>query len=347
MSVRVAALLAAVSLLAGCGLDRTLAKKADAVVAEARPDALDCAAETHCPIDSPYAALVADAEAASTPEAPVHYVNILETGEDALLLRIHLIRAARKSIDIQTFIWAEDDAGWLVLDELIAAARRGVHVRVIVDQLFSIDDIEWLSRIAEAHRNLELKVYNPTFDKAVTQPIEFAAGVVCCFSRFNQRMHNKLFLVDGEIGIAGGRNIENRYFDWDQTFDYRDRDALVAGPEAGREMQASFDAFWAHRRAVPLTRLNDVNQRIVADAGRAEPLKPPAGIDWARIGSLRARASDAGYVRALFADDALRVGRVEYFSDSPDKPEHPESPAAQALTSHIAELLQGAEREVV
>ncbi|HEX5122577.1 MAG TPA: phospholipase D family protein, partial [Rhodanobacteraceae bacterium] len=345
--VRIAALVPAIALLAGCGLDKTLAKKADAIVAEARPGALDCADETHCPIDSPYQALVADAEAASTPDAPVHYVNLLETGEDALLLRIHLIRAARRSIDIQTFIWAEDDAGWLVLDELIAAARRGVHVRVIVDQLFSIDDIEWLSRIAEAHQNLELKVYNPTFDKAVTQPIEFAAGLVCCFSRFNQRMHNKLFLIDGEIGIAGGRNIENRYFDWDQTFDYRDRDVLVAGPVAGREMQASFDTFWVHRRAVPLTRLNDVNQRIVTDAGRAAALTPPAGIDWARIGSLRARATDAAYVHALFTADALRVGRVEYFSDSPDKPEHPESPAAEALTQHIADLLRGAEREVV
>jgi putative cardiolipin synthase len=341
------ALLLAAAMLAGCGVDSKLAKKADAIVAETRPIALDCAAENHCPIDSPYRALVADADAASTPDAPVHYVNLLETGEDSLLLRVHLIRAARKSIDIQTFIWAEDDAGWLVLDELIAAARRGVHVRVIVDQLFSIDDIEWLSRIAEAHANLELKVYNPTFDKAVTQPIEFAAGVLCCFARFNQRMHNKLFLVDGEIGIAGGRNIENRYFDWDQAFDYRDRDALVAGPAAGREMRASFDAFWAHRRAVPLTRLNDVNQRIVADVGRAETLEPPAGIDWARIGSLRARASDAGYIRALFTDDALRVGRIEYFSDSPDKPEHPESPAAEALTQHIAELLHDAGREVV
>lgn len=345
--VRAAALVSAIVALAGCGLDKTLAKKADAIVAQTRPSALDCAGENHCPIESPYRALAEDAAAASRPDAPVHYVNLLETGEDALLLRVHLIRAARKSIDIQTFIWAEDDAGWLVLDELIAAARRGVHVRVIVDQLFSIDDIEWLSRIAEAHANLELKVYNPTFDKAVTQPIEFAAGLVCCFSRFNQRMHNKLFLVDGEIGIAGGRNIENRYFDWDQTFDYRDRDALVVGPAAGREMQASFDAFWAHRRAVPLTRLNDVNQRIVADAGEAATLAPPAGIDWARVGSLRARATDAGYVRALFSGDALRVGRVEYFSDLPDKPEQPESPAAEALTSHIADLLHGAEREVV
>ena len=97
--------------------------------------AVSCTRDDHCAIDSPYRALLDEARASSTPDAPVHYVNMLEVGEDALLVRVHLIRAAKKSIDIQTFIWAEDDAGWLVLDELIAAARRGVRVRVLVDQL--------------------------------------------------------------------------------------------------------------------------------------------------------------------------------------------------------------------
>jgi phosphatidylserine/phosphatidylglycerophosphate/cardiolipin synthase-like enzyme len=345
--VRIAALALFALFVAGCGLNRRLARQADAIVAQTRPADVTCSREDHCAIDSPYRALVDDARAASTPAAPVHYVNVLEVGEDSLLLRVHLIRAARKSIDIQTFIWAEDDAGWLMLDELIAAARRGVKVRVIVDQLFSLDDVEWLSRIASVHANLEFKLYNPTFDEAVTQPLEFAAGVVCCFSKFNQRMHNKLFLVDGEIGIAGGRNVEDRYFDWDQEFDYRDRDVLVLGPDVDREMQDSFDEFWANRRAVPLTRLNDVNQRIVADASKTEPLTPPAGIDWPRIESLRSRALDAGYIRALFIDDALRIGHVEYFSDAPDKPDHPQAPSEQALTEHVAELLRGARSEVI
>jgi phosphatidylserine/phosphatidylglycerophosphate/cardiolipin synthase-like enzyme len=342
------ALLVMVALLAtGCGLNRELARQAGAIVATTRPSATDCARDDRCAIESPYRALVDDANASSTSATPVHYVNLLETGEDSLVLRVHLIRAARKSIDIQTFIWAGDDAGWLVLDELIAAAKRGVRVRVIVDQLFSLDDVGWLARIAAMHANIEFRLYNPTFDKAVTQPLEFAAGIVCCFSSFNQRMHNKLFLVDGEIGIAGGRNVEDRYFDWDAVFDYRDRDALVLGPVAGAEMRASFDQFWSHRRAVPLTRLNDVNARIVADADKPEPLTPPATIDWSRIESLRARATDSGYIRATFVDDAIRVGRVEYFSDSPDKPDHPNDRRDQALTDHIAELLRGAQREVV
>jgi len=248
--------------LAGCGVNRPLARRAEALVAETRPSAIGCTRTNHCAIDSPYMALAAQASAQSRPGAPVHYVNVIERGEDSLLLRVHLIRAATRSIDIQTFIWADDDAGWLVLDELAAAARRGVRVRVLADQLFSLDDVEWLARIARAHVNLEFRLYNPTFDEAVTQPLEFAIGIMCCFSRFNQRMHNKLLLVDGEIGIAGGRNYENRYFDWDEEFDYRDRDVLVLGPVAGAEMQASFERFWAHPRAVPLTRLNDVNRRL-------------------------------------------------------------------------------------
>ena len=344
--VRAFALLALLLLLCGCGLNRPLARKADALVA-ARPADLTCERADHCAIESPYQALVDDARATSTPDAPVHYVNVLERGEDALLLRIHLIRAAKKSIDIQTFIWAEDDAGWLVLDELIAAARRGVKVRVLSDQLFSLDDVEWLARIARAHANLDFRLYNPTFDDAVTQPLEFAAGVLCCFSRFNQRMHNKLFLVDGEIGIAGGRNYENRYFDWDQEFDYRDRDVLVLGPKSGAEMQASFEQFWTNPRSVPLTRLNDVNRRLIDDAGTRSALAAPEGVDALRIEALRARAGDGAYVREHFSSGAMKVARVDYFSDAPDKALRPGDPAGVELTARISELLVGARRQVV
>jgi putative cardiolipin synthase len=334
-------------LLSACGLNRPLARNADALVAATRAIALTCRRADHCAIASPYQDLADKARATSTPAAPVHYVNVLEQGEDSLLLRIHLIRAAKRNIDIQTFIWTEDDAGWLVLDELIKAARRGVKVRVLVDQLFSLDNVEWLARIARVHRNLQFRLYNPTFDDAVTPPLAFAAGVLCCFSRFNQRMHNKMFLVDGAIGIAGGRNYENRYFDWDQEFDYRDRDVLVVGPATGAQMQASFDQFWNNHRAVPLTRFNDVNRRIVADAAKPVGLMPPASIDWPRVDALRARADDAAYIQRHFSARALPVSRVDYFSDAPDKATRLHDPAADELTARIRALLENAHSEVV
>ena len=46
-----------------------------------------------------------------------HTVYLLETGDDALLARIHLIRSAIISIDIQTFIWADDESGRFLFQE--------------------------------------------------------------------------------------------------------------------------------------------------------------------------------------------------------------------------------------
>ncbi len=335
-----------ITLLGGCAVDRLHAQRAAATAAAAQDHALACTAADTCAIASPYQDLAVQAQRESTPDAPVHYVNLLDRGEDSLLLRVHLIRAARKSIDVQTFIFAEDDAGYLVLDELVKAARRGVKVRVLVDQLFSLDDTELLARLARAHVNFELRVYNPTFHKASTPPLEFAAGILCCFFRFNQRMHNKLLLIDGAIGITGGRNYENRYYDWDDDFDYRDRDALVVGP-AAISMRASFERFWQHPRSVPLSRLRDVSARILADGLDASGYATHTYRDAARVASLSQHADDADYIRTHFVDQALRVGEVEYFSDAPGKFDDPDQPRDNQLSRHIAELLRSARSQIV
>ncbi|MFT3790530.1 MAG: phospholipase D family protein [Rudaea sp.] len=339
-------LVAVLAALASCALDPIHARRAAATASAAQDRALDCAPERAdaCAIASPYPALAAGALAQSTPAAPVHYVNLLERGEDALLLRVHLIRSARRSIDIQTFIFSDDTAGTLVLDELVKAARRGVKVRVIADQLFSLDSAPLYAALAHAHANFEFRVYNPTFHKASTPPLEFAAGVLCCFWRFNQRMHDKMLLVDDAIGIVGGRNYENRYYDWDGEFDYRDRDLLAAGP-VGAVMRASFDAFWNSAYTVPLSRLRDVAERIL-DAGVAAPrYAAHAYHDAARVAALSRRANDADYIRTHFADDALRVGRVDYFYDIPGKPA-PDTAKLESTRPLVA-LLRAAKSEIV
>ena len=67
-------------------------------------------------------------------------MTLLEVGHQALLARIHHIRQAQKSINIQTFIWSNDEVGRLMMYELIKAAKRGVKVRVLADQMFSSQD---------------------------------------------------------------------------------------------------------------------------------------------------------------------------------------------------------------
>ncbi|TDR47432.1 phosphatidylserine/phosphatidylglycerophosphate/cardiolipin synthase-like enzyme [Tahibacter aquaticus] len=339
------ALLGASLLLGGCTLSRERVRKADAVIEQLRDHEISCARADHCATYSPYHELYRESAASAT---PLHFVTLLDHGADSLALRLHLVRSARKSIEVQTFIFAADDSGYLFLDELIKAARRGVKVRVIADQMFSLGDYSLLARLARAHANFELRLYNPTFDDGTTQPLEFAASIVCCFFKFNQRMHNKLLLIDGETGVAGGRNYEDRYFDWDPEFDYRDRDVLVTGVRAGAQMQASFEQFWKHQRTRGMTQLKDVNRRLLqTERDPPPPWDMPPWVRPLRVEAISRQADDWNWVASTFVAPSFRVADVDYFSDSPNKPLEPENKADKALTRRIITLLEGAEHEIV
>jgi hypothetical protein len=93
------------------------------------------APEDTCAIASEFYELAEEALKESSVEEPKHFVSFLNYGQNALLARIHLIRAAKKSIEVQTYIWANDEVGQLMFVELLRAARRGVNVRIIVDQI--------------------------------------------------------------------------------------------------------------------------------------------------------------------------------------------------------------------
>ena len=338
-------LLLLVVLLQGCTLSRAQIRDAGAIVAASPGRADTCHRADRCAKPSPLLAAAQQALADSTPAHPINTVTLLDDSQAALAARISLIRAARHSIDVQTYIWDEDDIGQLMLNELVQAARRGVKVRILADQLFSFDNLGLLDRLARVSPNLEVKLYNPTFHDAKTPPLEFAAGVLCCFMKFNQRMHDKLLLVDDTIGITGGRNYQNRYFNWDPDFDYLDRDVMAGGP-VGREMAASFALFWHHRRSVPLIRLRDVNRRIRSDS--APPGWPaPHYTDPARVARVQAEAEDPGWLAAWIGDDTLHVSKVNYFSDLPAKTDEPTRRSAHELTAHLMSMVAAAKHEVV
>ncbi|HET6397055.1 MAG TPA: phospholipase D-like domain-containing protein, partial [Pseudoxanthomonas sp.] len=248
--------------------------QAEAIAVAARDTAVDCARPDHCATPSPLRALAGEAFAASAaaPGTPRHYALILDGGGDALLARVDLIRSATRRIDLQTYIFDKDDSARLVIDELLAAARRGVEVRLLIDQLSAIADLEILAALAGAHANFELRIYNPTFGRATPNYLHYAASVLCCFRRFNQRMHNKLLVVDDAVGITGGRNYQDDYYDWDAEYNFRDRDVLVAGPVV-REMARNFDEYWGDPRSVPVERLRDVARVLLSEG---VPPLPPA-----------------------------------------------------------------------
>jgi len=74
------------------------------------------------------------------------------------------------------------------------------------------------------------------------------------FRDANQRMHDKVAIFDGLVGITGGRNMADEYFDFDREYSFRDRDVLVYG-NAVAEMNDSFERFWQSPLSVSLSLL--------------------------------------------------------------------------------------------
>lgn len=295
-----------------------------------------------CDLASPLRDLGAQAVGASTEAAPRHAVVLLDRGQDALLARVHLIRSARTSIDLQTFHFDRDDSGTLVLDELMAAAKRGVHVRLLLDQLGGLTDPKLQAELAGFHRQFELRVYNPVFDQAKVAPLEFIAGIVLKFRDINQRMHNKLMVVDGQVAIIGGRNIQDDYYDWNDKYNYRDRELLIAGPVA-RNMVGNFEAFWSDRRSQPAAHLADVAGVLLANQG------PPGRPELERSERVLAMEDAAGDSAAVFqrlSPNLLQVGRVDFFGDLPIK--HSDAGKSRVDASRaLLDLLESTKEELL
>lgn len=343
-AVRCAVIGWALASTACAGLSEVQRDRAAAIAAQARSRVIDCAQPDACAVPSPLHELGPRAFAESSSGQPRHYALILDRGEDSLLARLNLIRSARHRIDLQTYIFDKDDSARLVLDELLTAARRGVQVRVLIDQLSAIADLQILGALSGAHENFSIRIYNPSFGKAKLNYFDYAGSVLCCFRRFNQRMHTKLLLVDDSIGITGGRNYQDDYYDWDAEYNFRDRDVVIAGP-AARDMAANFQAFWDEQRSVPAERLNDVGRTLLRDG---VPAMPPARYHRPnRVEDMKRDAGDESVIRERLVDAALPVRQVEYVADLPKKHRREHRDDAAPSASELESLIAGAQQEVL
>lgn len=340
--VRLLVLATALSSGACATLSQEQRETAARIAVEAQPVVVDCVADDACATPSALRELGEHALAASTPAAPRHHALILDYGQDALLARLSLIRSAQRSLDVQTYIFDEDDSGHLFLDEMLAAARRGVRVRVLVDQLSALRRVETLAALAGAHANFEMRIYNPVLGRARISYPQYVLAAACCWRRLNQRMHSKLLLVDGVVGITGGRNYQDSYFDWDPVYNFRDRDLFVAGPVVA-DMATSFEQYWAARLTRTLPGLSDVGRALLRDG---VPELPHAPFDLPeRVQRISRDADDHGLVGELAAY-ALPVGPVDFIADPPQKHRRNFEGVAPS-TRGLRELIDGARSEVL
>jgi len=175
-----------------------------------------------------------------TKHGPEHSgFKLLDSSLDALQWRIALIDSAVSSIDIQTYLWYPDNAGRYILERAVVAAQRGVHVRMIVDDLLTIG-LDQTIRQLEDHPNIEFRLFNPWKGRDMGSR---GAEMIAEMERLNSRMHDKLIIVDGNAAVVGGRNIGDHYFGLSNAYNFHDLDLLGFGHIA-RQANGMFDHFW-------------------------------------------------------------------------------------------------------
>ncbi len=240
--------------------------------------------------------------------------QVMATGQSAFVTRAALADAAERTLDLQYYSVGEDLTTDLLLLRIVAAAERGVRVRILLDDIHAPTRVfAW--RAMAAHPGIQARLFNPFYFGA-TMSLARLGEFAFDSERLNRRMHNKLWITDNAVAIVGSRNLGDEYFDANESGNFADVDLLAAGPIVN-ELSHAFDAYWNSAAAVPAQAVVAVPQ---ADDGAA-----------VRQG-LRARmAACAGAAPCRWLGegglpDALRSGsvslswaRAQFIYDAPDR----------------------------
>ncbi len=194
---------------------------------------------------------------------------LLDSVESAFTSRIALVDGARRSLDLQYYAVHADASTEVLLGRIRDAARRGVRVRILLDDFNSVGQDAQVLRLA-FEPNIEVRLFNPVPGPRNSVLARILTSLYD-IERLQKRMHNKLFIADNAWGITGGRNLGDRYFGSGEKQNFVDLDVLAAG-RIVRDMSTSFDRFWNDKLAYPVQTLLD---REEIDALSQPKPKPP------------------------------------------------------------------------
>lgn len=186
-------------------------------------------------------------------------VTLIEERMEAGLTRLNLIKNAEKTLDISYYTLLEGKSTEIFLASLIDAADRGVEVRIILDGLFH--NLKGGQKDAiyafENHPNIQLKLY---------ESFNFLSPWA-----WNNRLHDKIIIVDKKLALIGGRNIGDKYF-LEESNDIElvnDRDVLIFNEDCNNysnsviyDMEKYYNEIWNYKYSkAPLDKLSR-KQRI-------------------------------------------------------------------------------------
>ncbi|WP_440997403.1 phospholipase D family protein [Arhodomonas sp. SL1] len=252
---------------------------------------------------------------------------------NAFAARVLLCEAAERTLDVQYYIWQGDLTGTLMLISLFRAAERGVRVRLLLDDN-GIDGLDRILAAANAHPNLEVRLFNP-----FTLRWPKSVGYLTDFVRANRRMHNKSFTADNQATIIGGRNIGDEYFGAGEGQMFADLDVLAAGPVA-QDVSEDFDRYWASASACPLEALVGWPTSADADLEAAETMVAANPVARTYLEAVQA----SGLIRELETGELdMHWAKTRMLSDDPAKGAGDADPE-QFLTRRLEAIIADSRR---
>jgi cardiolipin synthase len=171
-------------------------------------------------------------------------LDLIETGQARLEALLQLIDSAQRSLRMLFYIFRPDERGAKVRDALVAAARRGVEVKLLLDGYGCSDA-------------------TPSF----FTPLADEGGSFCLFHpsygrRYLLRNHQKLAVADDSIALIGGANIHDDYLTDEGPRHWRDLWLRIEGPAVERAADYFDDVYrWTTRKGAKLRSLRRLVNR--------------------------------------------------------------------------------------
>jgi len=111
---------------------------------------------------------------------------------------LHMIREAKEIIQIQVYIYDDDETGGEITQALMDAAKRKVSIYLMADGYASQKlSKKWVREIEDA--GIHFRFFEPLFRSR--------------HSYIGRRLHHKVIITDNRFALVGGINISNHYND--------------------------------------------------------------------------------------------------------------------------------------
>jgi len=243
--------------------------------------------------------------------------RIVSAGVDGFLLRMQMINATQRTLDLQYYIFRGDQTGRLVTEAVLHAADRGVRVRVLIDDGETVAGDGQIAAL-EAHPNIDVRIFNPFAYRGhsnLLRAVEFMFNA----SRLDYRMHNKLMIVDNAVALIGGRNIGDQYFQIDPNEQLADDDMFAAGPISAI-LSSTFDEYWNNDMSIPVQALSGKKpSSAILDAHRSALKQQHRALKDDGIDFVTRVASGEPYNGMISGRLPLVWAHAQVVCDSPEK----------------------------